>query len=127
MKEFYTIYYLVLFLAYTLLPGLFWLFSLGTKKNDRSLEGRIVYHKKELRGHAIVSIILSGVMLSFLPFVITSMEESKGSDVWLNGVFVIVFVGVAGFFLWVGAMGIKMNRRSLREAQAELKDTQGEK
>ncbi|SRR6266496_1042006 len=126
MKEFYTIYYLVLFLIYILLPGLFWLFSLFAK-NDKSLEGRVVHHKKELRGHAIVSVILSGIMLSFLPFIISNMEEAKGADFWMNGIFVLVFIGIAGFFLWIGAMGIKMNRRALREAQAELKDSQDKK
>lgn len=124
MREFYTIYYLVLSLIYFLLPGLFWLFSLGARKNDKSLEGRVVHHKRELRGHAVVSVILSGIMLSFLPLIITNMEEAKGADVWLNGIFVLVFAGVAVFFLWIGAVGIKMNRRSLREAQAEPKDTQ---
>lgn len=127
MKEFYTIYYLVLSLIYFLLPGLFWLLSLSAKKTDKSLEGRVVQHKKELHGHATVSIILSGIMLSFLPFVITNMEESKGADIWVNGIFVLVFVGIAGFFLWVGAMGVKMNRRSLREAQAKLRDEQDKK
>ena len=123
MREFYTIYYLVLSLIYILLPGLFWLFSLGMK-SDKSPEGRVVHYKKELRGHAIVSIILSGIMLSFLPFIVTGMEEAKGADVWLHGIFVLIFVGVAGFFLWIGAIGIKMNRQSLREAQADLKNTQ---
>jgi drug/metabolite transporter (DMT)-like permease len=127
MEEFYTIYYLILSAVYVLLPGLFWLFSLGAKKNDKSLQGRVVHHKKELRGHAIVSVVLSGIMLSFLPFIITNMEESEGATVWLNGIFVFVFIGIAGFFLWVGAMGVKMNRRSLREAQAELENTQDKK
>jgi len=127
MEEFYAIYYLVLSLIYILLPGLFWLFSLGKKRNDKSAEGRVVHYKKELRGHAIVSVVLSGIMLSFLPFIITNMEESKGVSSWANGIFVFVFIGIAGFFLWVGAMGVKMNRRSLREAQAELKNTQDKK
>ena len=127
MKEFYPIYYLVLSLIYILLPGLFWLSSLVGKKDDKSPEGRVAHHKKELHGHAFVSIVLSGIMLSFLPFIITSMEEAKGAGVWLNGIFVFIFVGVAGFFLWAGAMGVKMNRRALREAQAKLKDTQDKK
>lgn len=127
MKEFYATYYLVLSLIYILLPGLFWLLSLGAKKDDKSLEGRVIHRKKELHGHAIVSIVLSGIMLSFLPFIVTNMEEAKGVDVWLNGIFAVVFVGIAGFFLWVGAIGVKMNRQSLHEAQAELKDTHDKK
>jgi hypothetical protein len=126
MKEFYTIYYFVLWLIYFMLLVLFWLFS-GINKNDQSPEGRVVHYKKELRGHVIASVVLSGITLSFLPFVITSMEKASGLIAWLNGIFILIVIGVAGFFLWAGAMGLKMNRRSLREAQAELKDTQDKK
>ncbi|WP_331768924.1 hypothetical protein OG948_34175 (plasmid) [Embleya sp. NBC_00888] len=127
MTEFYTIYYLVLLVIYMLLPVLFRFSSLLAKKTDDSLEGRILHHKNELRGHAIVSIILSGVVLSFIPFAITGMEDSKGVDIWLNGIFVLACVGFAGFFVWGGVQGIETNRRSLRKAQVELGNARDEK
>lgn len=117
VKDFYTIYYLVLFGAYLLLPVLFWLLSHLSRKE----ESKVGYYKKELRGHLLVSFILSAVVLSFLPLFITSTMESEGIDRVFNGLLVLIDIGVAGFFIWMGLMQAGVNRRSLRDEQARLK------
>lgn len=117
MKEFYFIYYLALFAVYLLLPVVFRL--LPAKK-----ETRLAHYKKELRGHMMVSLVLSAVVLSFLPWPLATMQEIHGADQFAAAVFALALIGTAGFFIWIGVKQAGVNRRALREEQEKLKKDQ---
>lgn len=117
MKEFYFIYYLVLFGIYTLLPVVFWSLSRFPRKE----ESRVTYYRKELRGHLMVSLVLSAIVLSFLPLIVTLTEETEGITQVVNGLFVVLDIALAGFFIWIGVMQAGANRRMLREEQEKQK------
>lgn len=123
MHEFYFIYYLVLFGIYSSLPVVFWLLS----RLPRKEVSRVAYYKKELRGHLTVSLVLSAIMLSFVPWPIAAMQDAEGGDKVLNGLFVIVFLATAGFFIKMGMMQAGANRRSLREEQAKAQEEPDQK
>ena len=118
MKEFYFAYYLVLFGIYLLLPVLFWLLS----HRSRQEESRVVHRRRELRGHFVVCLALSAIMLSFVPWPLATLQEAKGVDQFMAGFFTLVFVGAASFFIWIGVKQAGVNRRTLRdEHQQKLK------
>ena len=117
MKEFYFIYYLVLLAIYLLLPVVLRL--LPVRK-----ETRLTHYKKELRGHLTVSIVLSAIVLSFLPWPLVTIQETHGADQFAAGVFALALIGTAGFFIWIGVKQAGVNRRALREEQEKLKKDQ---
>lgn len=114
MKEFYFVYYLVLLGIYLLLPVVFRLLP-------RKEESRVTYYRKELRGHLVVSLLLSAIVLSFLPWPITVMQETKGEDAFFAGVLALMLIGTAGFFIWMGVKQAGSNRRALHEELEKMK------
>jgi hypothetical protein len=119
MDEFYGIYYLILSVLYVLLPGIFWLVSKISEASGTNKPTRVQHYQRERRGHLFVSVLLSGIMLSLVPWPLTSYMEKSGIDKTMGLVFVIIFVGVAIFLLWMGIGMFKANSRELKNAQEE--------
>ncbi|HEX6258300.1 MAG TPA: hypothetical protein VFZ48_02395 [Candidatus Saccharimonadales bacterium] len=125
MKEFYTIYYLVLVVLHALLPFLLWLWSAVVGERSGAPKSKVRQYRGELIGHLAATFFVSALMLSFVPFTVHLMEETTGGKALFNGLFTLIFVGVAGFFMWLGFLQAKANRRRLREAQAEEREAGG--